>query len=301
MIPSGTHAGGAIFGVGLKRVYRTLPFNKLSPVAARSAPSRPAFGSALDMDVVMDHCDFSTGKYVRDCLELLRVNGGLQSSLVRRGKLTAWKATYFTDGPTVAQPIREDEDAHTIFGSSPSHFAEHLAERHGRTLQTRPSRSLVPTQPHPSHPSADPACDPRHPHLFHIFWAGPFTDKPYMAALSFLFTQNLRLDERIGSKQPSDICRPQLWIWINPGPASSLPNPDAEQELRHEMSQNPWSAPLLHPRFTESLKFQLWNTTAQLDGVDELHGWRDKPLFQSHGKKYGVRCKDGTLSARAES
>jgi hypothetical protein len=34
--------------------------------------------------------------------------------------------------------------------------------------------------------------------LFHIFWAGPFTDKPYSAALSFLYTQHLALDRPIG-------------------------------------------------------------------------------------------------------
>ena len=46
-------------------------------------------------------------------------------------------------------------------------------------------------EPHlrlPPIPRARPqvGCDDTDPWIFHVFWNGPFTDKPYMAILSFL-------------------------------------------------------------------------------------------------------------------
>ena len=37
--------------------------------APSTVPPRPVPNSAIDLDTVMDYCDFSTGQYVRDCLE----------------------------------------------------------------------------------------------------------------------------------------------------------------------------------------------------------------------------------------
>lgn len=54
-----------------------------------------------------------------------------------------------------------------------------------------------------------------------------------------------------------------------------------------ELASNPWSAPLLHKRFGESIRFKLWNTTEQLDAVSEMQGWREMRLFNSGGVKYG--------------
>lgn len=160
---------------------------------------------------------------------------------------------------------------------------------------------------HSSHPTSDPTCDPDYPKIFHIFWAGPFTDKPYLALSSFLFTQNLGLDlplapktvkEHLTTQEEADrkrrseflatTCRPQMWVWINPGPAASIPNPNARREMFENLRQNPWSAPFLHDRFREVIKFKMWNTTEQLDGVPEVRDhWRELPLFNSGGVKYG--------------
>jgi len=122
-----------------------------------------------------------------------------------------------------------------------------------------------------------------------MFWAGPFTDKPYMAVMSFLFTQNLGLDKALdeGSDNVRSTCRPQFWVWINPGPAAAVPNPNAKQEMYESLSLNPWSAPFLHERFLDVVKFKMWNTTEQLDGVDELKdNWRAMPIFNSGGNTY---------------
>jgi len=122
-----------------------------------------------------------------------------------------------------------------------------------------------------------------------MFWAGEFTDKPYIGLLSFLFTQNLGLHH--GAED--NVCRPQLWLWINPGPAASVHNPRAREQMHESLKSSPWAAPFLHPRFKDVIKFKLWNTTEQLDGVEELKDeWRSLPLLNSAGwvpkpKKYG--------------
>ncbi|KAK4046450.1 hypothetical protein OIV83_006042 [Microbotryomycetes sp. JL201] len=280
-----------IVPVGPARTYLDVPRPRGSHGIDVRYPSRPRLGVAIDLDGVMEHCDFATDRYVRDCLEVLRANAGLSTTPLRRGIADSWKMTYVTNGAgggSTGARTRDVLEAHRrdmttlLRNSSAPNFASLLASRQQLTLS-----SSLSTSPHPSHPTADPACDPDYPHLFHIFWAGPFTDKPYAAALSFLYTQNLRLSRPIGAPAPKDVCRPQLWIWINPGPASSLPDKHAVTKMRRDLFANPWSAPLLHKRFEDVIKFRLWNTTEQLDGVSEMAGWRDMALFNSGGVKYG--------------
>lgn len=302
-------------------------------------PPRPKINSVLDLDVVMDHCDFSEGKYVRDCLEVLRMNAGMDHPGLRRGDANgSWKMS-FTQGELPATAAtsslvsgngagsdkereerrrrelkRMEGDIGGLLNSSTT-FAGLLATKQQLTLFPPPPvgpnedvdveegrEESAPIKkhrfiPHPSHPTADPGCDPDYPRIFHIFWAGPFTDKPYSAAMSFLYTQRLSLEKPIGSAaaltsvsstgEVELICRPQLWIWINPGPASSRPDPLARVKMMKELAANPWSKPLLHPRFTENIKFKLWNTTEQLDSVQEMKGWKELRLFNSGGVKYG--------------
>lgn len=296
--------GVEIVPVGPGRRYLDVPLEKGRQ--SRAYPPRPDSRATLDLDRVMDHCDFGEGKYVRDCLEVLRVNGGLDTPL-RRGHHDNWRTTFLPvhQQPSLSAPLsdslkrrleHEESDLTRLMNSTSSTFSDLVEVRQQLTLTTGPTtqhhKAHARFTPHPSHPSADPACDPAHPRLFHIFWAGPFTDKPYSAALSFLFTQQLSLSTPIGTN-PTDsidpsLCRPQLWIWINPGPASSFPDPRAERRMRQDLAKNPWSAPLLHRRFKDTVKFRLWNTTEQLDGVAEMKGWREMRLFNSGGVKYGV-------------
>ena len=119
-----------------------------------------------------------------------------------------------------------------------------------------------------------------------------------MAVMSFLFTQHLGLDKPLSeaSDNVRNTCRPQFWVWINPGPAAAVPNPDAKREMYQSLSTNPWSAPFLHERFRDTVKFKMWNTE-QLDGVDELsEHWRDMPIFNSGGNVY----KQAQQAAQAE-
>ncbi|OCF33649.1 WD repeat and SOF domain-containing protein 1 [Kwoniella heveanensis BCC8398] len=250
---------------------------------------RPMPGAILDLDLVLEKCDFGNNKYVRDCLEFLRIGGGLDNGRrVRRGNyLSQYKQLYF-----------ESTTPETRHDWTP------------RALSTRaPGLSRTPldlSSPYPVSASFDSraACDPLHPRIFHMFWAGPFTDKPYMAVMSFLFTQNLGLDKPVDISSSDDVrgtCRPQFWVWINPGPAAAVPNPNAKREMYESLATNPWSAPFLHERFREVVKFKMWNTTEQLDGIDELKDhWRAMPIFNSGGNTYKQPAPQQTPIARVE-
>jgi WD repeat and SOF domain-containing protein 1 len=127
--------------------------------------------------------------------------------------------------------------------------------------------------------SAENSCgdDPR---LFHMYWTGPFTDKPYLAVLSFLFTQNTGL--HLAGEEGFNGCTPKLWIWINPGPAAALSD-SATDDLFEQLKTSVWAAPFLHPRFKNIIHFKLWNTAEQLNSIPETRDdWRSKKtLFKS--------------------
>ncbi|WRT70707.1 uncharacterized protein IL334_007705 [Kwoniella shivajii] len=237
---------------------------------------RPAPGTILDLDLVLEKCDFGDNKYVRDCLEFLRIGGGLDNNRrVRRGNyLSQYKQLYYES--TTPERRSEWTPRSTLLTARDPNFSK---------------APLTLQNPYPVSASFDSrsACDELHPRIFHMFWAGAFTDKPYMAVMSFLYTQNLGLDTPLDST--SDIvkgtCRPQFWVWINPGPAAAVPNPSAKREMYESLATNPWSAPFLHERFREVVKFKMWNTTEQLDGIDELKDhWRDMQIFNSGGNVY---------------
>lgn len=58
--------GPAITPVGHPRSYLAIDEHRL----LEAYPRRPVRGSTLDLDRVMERCDFSLGMYVRDCLEV---------------------------------------------------------------------------------------------------------------------------------------------------------------------------------------------------------------------------------------
>ncbi|KAH0578496.1 hypothetical protein H2248_003638 [Termitomyces sp. 'cryptogamus'] len=201
-------------------------------------------------------------QYVRDCLEVLRVGGGLDNGRrTRRGNTDDWRYIY----------------------------TEHDATEHAISLDDSDDADLIPRRTDdtdlilPAPRKYPPSSCER---LFHMFWTGPFTDKPYLALLSFLYTQNTG----VHLKDSTSACRPQFWLWINPGPAASVPNPSAHQEMYAQLKSSPWASPFLHPRFKDVIKFKLWNTTEQLDGVPEIADeWRSfKTLFNSGGHVISV-------------
>ncbi len=222
-------------------------------------------------------------KFVRDCLEVLRVGAGLDNGKrLRRGKLEDWKYIYVekVDNSTSHQVVRrrameEDDFSDAVVAQldSPaqpqddSDLDSGLSKRRGAEQEQSPI-DLPPPMEYKPYASLSHPCDPENPRLFHMFWAGPFTDKPYLAILSFLFTQNTGL--HLNHWPENAACRPKFWMWINPGPAAAVPNPNAIGDMFDELKKNPWASPFLHQRFQGIVEFKLWNTTEQLDGVPEL-------------------------------
>ncbi|KAI0274752.1 glycosyltransferase family 32 protein [Gloeopeniophorella convolvens] len=299
-IPSRYRPPGAAvsetIGHGPKRVY--LDIEARPPKTAY--PPRPVPGSVADLDIVMDLCDFSASKYVRDCLEVLRIGGGLDNdNRLRRGNVDAWRYIYLEDGEVgkavapVPAPVAFDP---VVPSSAPPDPNVGLFKK-PRT-EWEPSLQLpAPLAHHPYH-TLPTTCDPENPRLFHMFWTGPFTDKPYLALLSFLFTQNIRL--HLHEETPdANACRPQFWLWINPGPAAAVPNPNALHDMFEQLKGNPWASPFLHPRFKDVISFKMWNTTEQLDGVPEIKDeWRvlKDSLFNSGGHIISVHHEDESSS-----
>jgi DDB1- and CUL4-associated factor 13 len=201
------------------------------------------------------------------------------------------------DGPVgkPVEPVTSSGGFDPIFRPSVSIDPNAGLLKKPRTGWELPLQLPPPLEHHPYH-TLPSTCDPENPRLFHMFWTGPFTDKPYLALLSFLFTQNLRLHE---DTPDAHVCRPQFWLWINPGPAAAIPNPNALHDMFEQLKSSPWASPFLHPRFKEVIKFKMWNTTEQLDGIPEIKDeWRvlKDTLFNSGGHIISVHHDDSTSS-----
>ncbi|THV07675.1 hypothetical protein K435DRAFT_772530 [Dendrothele bispora CBS 962.96] len=275
-------------GIGPKRIYLDIQ----SHSANIAYPPRPVPGSIADMDIIMEHCDYSQRKYVRDCLEVLRTGAGLDNGKrLRRGSMDDWKYIFLEANETTASPLIVERDR--LLEAGITSFPSESPQSSDSSNKKDGERELHLTLPSPipfrSYPRLSTPCDPNHPRVFHMFWTGPFTDKPYLALLSFLYTQNCGLHVY---NYPTDTgaCRPQFWMWINPGPAASVPNSSATDDMFDDLRSNPWASPFLHPRFKDVIRFRLWNTTEQLDGVPELKDeWRSlESLFNSGGHVINV-------------
>ncbi|THG99901.1 hypothetical protein EW026_g2541 [Hermanssonia centrifuga] len=240
-------------------------------------------GSITDMDVVMKHCDYSAGKYVRDCLKILRLGAGLDVSPRKSSPSVSGDVRYiYTEGARGDIPQSDDnvqdqgdKGLDGLMSRWGKHYEPHLQlpDPHGYFSQNRPYTSCGDERP-----------------IFHMFWKGAFTDKPYMALLSFLYTQNLglHLDDE---KEHTDAakCRPQLWLWIDRGALNGVRQSMAERQLLEELSSNPWAAPFLHYRFRDVFQFKFWDLREQLDSVAEL-----KDEWRIYGKYLGAREEVGT-------
>ncbi|KAL5518866.1 hypothetical protein ACEPAH_549 [Sanghuangporus vaninii] len=292
-------------GIGSKRVY--LDIQAQPPNVAY--PPRPVPGSVVDLDIIMDNCDFSENKFVRDCLEVLRLGAGLDNGKrVRRGKMDEWKYIYLEQGELQNYTTSQAEEptynpwAAEISRNKPVDENPNagLIKKYG--VDWEPMPNLPPPVEYRRSEVLPGPCDPDHPRIYHMFWTGPFTDKPYLALLSYLFTQNVGLHEG-ASQQDGKVCRPQFWMWINPGPAAAVPNPNARREMFEQLKSNPWASPFLHPRFKDVIQFKMWNTTEQLDGVPELkEEWRtfQETLFNSGGHIIQVPQKKVTTTTTEE-
>ncbi|KIJ68559.1 hypothetical protein HYDPIDRAFT_37012 [Hydnomerulius pinastri MD-312] len=290
-------------GVGPRRTYH-INQNLTDDIVTTAYPPRPISGSAADLDIIVDRCSYSNGKFVRDCLEFLRVGAGLDNGRrVRRGGLDEFKYIYTEEELSGEQPLYSSQ---TILPPVPAVYPTGryspnagLQKKRGAAWET--SLSLPPPRKPTVHSSLTAPCDPENPRLFHMYWAGPFDDKPYTSLLSFLFTQNLGL--HLQDTHELTACRPQFWVWINPFPAAATLSPSALTDMYQSLKTNPWAAPFLHPRFKGIIKFKLWNTTEQLDNIPELHNdWRMmQSLFNSGGVSVSVPAPNPSASSSSST
>ncbi|XP_006455251.1 hypothetical protein AGABI2DRAFT_209653 [Agaricus bisporus var. bisporus H97] len=296
--PNTRHVLTDTTGAGPKRVY--LDIQSHPPAVAY--PPRPVPGSIADMDEVMRHCDFAQDKYVRDCLEVLRIGGGLDNGeRLRRSNLDDWKYIYVEEPDNSTTQFNEpyDTDKTTMIKPAGRVTDPEAGLLKKQDVELESQLVLGPTRDYRSYSSLSTPCDPENPRLFHMFWTGPFTDKPYLAILSFLFTQNTGLHLKTWPED-AKVCRPKFWLWINPGPAAAVPNPNAEADMMKQLKSSPWAAPFLHERFKGVVEFKMWNTTDQLDGIPEIKDeWRalQGSLFNSGGHVISVPQRKSAKSA----
>lgn len=283
-----------------------------------SYPPRPIPGSIADLELILDHCNFANGKvghvffplsgsksevsqFVRDCLEFLRTGAGLDNGRrVRRGNLDKLKYIYMEEGSSAGDLHFQ----HTIIPPVPAAYptgwyGPNTGLQKKRGFPWEPPLSLSPSQRGTSHGDLVTPCDSQNPRHFHMYWAGSFDDKPYTSLLSFLFTQNLGLQLK---DSRGLVCRPQLWVWINPYPATATPAASAMTDMYQSLKTNPWAAPFLHPRFKGIIKFKLWNTTEQLDSIPELRDeWRSMDtLFNSGGISVSIPGSNSPLPTSSD-
>ena len=235
-------------------------------------------------------------QFVRDCLEFLRTGAGLDNGRrVRRGNLDKVKYIYTEEGSTAEDLQFQHTNIHLV--PAIGRYGKNAGLQKKKGLSWEPPLSLPPSQRHPLDGDLVTSCHSQNPRLFHMYWAGPFDDKPYASLLSFLFTQNLGLQLE---NSPGLACRPQFWVWINPYPAAATLAASALVDMYQSLETNPWAAPFLHPRFEGIIKFKLWNTTEQLDSIPELRDeWRSMDtLFNSGGVSVSI---PGPKSRRAAS
>ena len=238
---------------------------------------------------------------MRDCLEVLRVGGGLDNgNRLRRGKMNDWKYIYVEVGEVDTSSQLPTAPNNAVYNSGLEQDQDPLTTISGvdwdNGMILPPPRQYLPYSARLS------PCDNENLRVFHMFWTGPFTDKPYIALLSFLFTQNTGLNTNMHTNETT-FCRPQMWVWISPGPAASPPSSNAVREMHDQLENNPWASPFLHPRFKDVIQFKLWNTTEQLDSIPELKSeWRtlsDK-LFNSGGHVIKVPAEKLNSSSYSE-
>ncbi|KAF9270182.1 hypothetical protein L218DRAFT_18039 [Marasmius fiardii PR-910] len=271
-------------GVGSKRLYLDIKHQERNI----AYPPRPVPGSIIDLDVIKHHCDYFHKKYVRDCLEVLRVGGGLDKGRFRRVNMDEWKYIYMeTERLNTKLPRSDDEK---LFDTKPAN--DSLPDPRRSSERAIPPIELPPPMRYRTYPDLETPCDTDYPRIFHMFWTGPFTDKPYLATLSFLYTQNTGLHVEVYPNEKA-ACRPQLWLWVNPGPAENVHGGSTAEAMMESVKSSPWMSPFLHPRFRDVIHFKFWDTTEQLDSIGEIKDeWRSlSSLFESNGKV--IKSKGG--------
>lgn len=225
---------------------------------------------------------------------MLRIGAELDVSVgqIRGGSAESFKYIYMPQEISHEVHTRSVLNATSDEGTPQNGFYSETDDQHH--LEPRTALKLPPASKLRSRSSGASCEEPR---LFHMFWTGPFTDKPYMALLSFLYTQNLGL--HLPANAPPPTCRPELWFWITQPEWGFYKRATWDKRMEFELRANSWAAPFLHPRFKDVIKFKVWDAVERLDETEELKGeWRKYHHVKLVGK---APRKDGEVSDARES
>jgi WD repeat and SOF domain-containing protein 1 len=159
---------------------------------------------------------------------MLRLGGGLDNGERIRRDPNASDRQYIYVESTDSTPSDADLAAEPpqapMFKSPPGRKStdpnEGLLKKKGAEWEPK---ILLPEPLHHTPARALPSpCDPENPRIFHMFWTGLFTDKPYLALMSFLFSQNTGLHLK---EWPADakVCRPPILVMDQPRPCGINP------------------------------------------------------------------------------
>ena len=206
---------------------------------------------------------------------MLRIGAELDVSArrVRGGPDTHFKYIYVAEQDVgYSRSLLHDNDSVLVENENRRYRAKRAV--HGG------SRVRLPPLPFTDTQSSHSMCHGLEKRIFHMFWTGAFTDKPYMALLSFLFTQNLGLHLPVA--EPQSHCTTELWFWITQPDWTTYKRPTWEKRMLFELQASPWASMFLHPRFADVIKFKVWDTVDQLNAVEELKDdWRKHRIFKS--------------------
>ena len=141
----------------------------------------------------------------------MRTGAGLDAGLrVRRGKIDDWKYIYVEEGErpeNITEPLMMPRPSFALKTQPELDPSGGFTKK--RNVEWEPHLLLPPPPKYQPFKDLPEPCDEENPRIFHMFWTGPFTDKPYLALLSFLYTQNVGLHLEEGSPDPR-VCRPKF-------------------------------------------------------------------------------------------
>ena len=192
------------------------------------------------------------------------------SHRVRGGSSEHFSYIYVTGAAEGAGHPRVGANETNQVHNPENYVQQHTGKRRGRpgSHLTLPPLPTATAQNSPHSP-----CHGTDRRIFHMFWTGEFTDKPYMAFLSFLYTQNLGL--HLPPEHPPPTCRTELWFWITQPEWARHKRATWERRMFDELKVNPWASMFLHLRFKEVIHFKVWDAVEQLDATAELKDeWR---------------------------
>ncbi|KAG8802578.1 hypothetical protein FRC17_006381, partial [Serendipita sp. 399] len=317
---------GGVKGCGWPRQYllaNELQLNQHNETKGNTLfPPRPVSGSIIDFDLVNERCDSTTGQYLRDCLEYLRIGAGLDitASYIRTGNTEGsppvvrfrekprnqkkgplplpqdWRYTYLEDRLAMHAPIsswRRYAGGKAL--EKPLNLPTPIPPTGGipaytialGTKMIGVAEERSPEEVRKNFKWTAGQCEDRHPRIFHTYLDSTVTEGTYMTLLSFLYTQNLGLhlnltEDDMKTRIP---CRPEFWIWMKELDTDS-------SRWKETLWKTSWAVPLVDSRFTELIKFKSWNATEQMDASTEWSSeWRNAAVFVRQ-KKPNVDYED---------